>query len=357
MYTVIMAGGSGTRFWPASRKKKPKQFLPIFGTEPMIVETCNRMSPIARDKEIIFVLGVGHLAEAGALFQGRPVHLLGEPVGRNTAPCIGLGALYASFLGCHSPMAFLPADHFIADPDAFIECLAAAAGRVQEGGIATLGIVPTRPETGYGYIKRGKAVSHGLESCYEVEAFVEKPTLARAKEYLSSGKYYWNAGIFLAHPEAILQEIGNCLPPLYEGLMTLKRELPSPPFDEVLSAVYSRLDAISFDYGIMEKTQTDLFVVPCECGWSDVGSWGSLYELREGDQDESGNLIEGDSILMDCNRVFVSNQGKRIVACLGMKDCVIVDTEDALLLADLKRTQDIGKIVEWLKKNGKEPWL
>ena len=357
MYTVIMAGGSGTRFWPASRKKKPKQFLPIFGTEPMIVETCNRMNPIARDQEIIFVLGKEHLAEAGALFQGRPVHLIGEPVGRNTAPCIGLGALYASYLGCDSPLAFLPADHFIADPAAFIECLVAAASRVRDGGIATLGIVPTRPETGYGYIKRGKRVSHGIESCFEVDAFVEKPTLAKAQEYLKAGKYYWNAGIFLAHPKTILQEIRNCLPPLYEGLMALKKELPSPPFDEALAAVYSRLEAISFDYGIMEKTQADLFVVPCECGWSDVGSWGSLYELKEGDQDDAGNLFDEDSILMDCSRVFVSNQGKRIVACLGMKDCLVVDTEDALLLADLKKTQDIRKIVEWLKKNGKEPWL
>lgn len=357
MYTVIMAGGSGTRFWPASRKKKPKQFLPIFGTEPMIVETCNRMNPIAHDNEIIFVLGNEHLNEAGALFQGRPVHLIGEPLGRNTAPCIGLGALYASHLGCDSPLAFLPADHFIADPAAFIECLIAAASQVRNGGIATLGIVATRPETGYGYIKRGKRLSHGIESCYEVEAFVEKPTLAKAQEYLKAGKYYWNAGIFLAHPKTILQEIRTCLPPLYEGLMALKKELPSPSFDEALAAVYSRLEAISFDYGIMEKTQADLFVVPCECGWSDVGSWGSLYELREGDHDDAGNLFDEDSILMDCTRVFVSNQGKRIVACLGMKDCLVVDTEDALLLADLTKTQEIRKIVEWLKKNGKEPWL
>lgn len=357
MYIVIMAGGSGTRFWPASRKKKPKQFLSIFGTEPMIVETRNRVEPIAGDKEIIFVLGQEHLAEAGVLFQGRPVHMLGEPVGRNTAPCIGLGALYASHLGCNSPLAFLPADHFVAEPTEFIKCLLKAASQVSDGGIATLGIVPTRPETGYGYIKRGGRISQGRESCYEVEAFVEKPTLLEAKEYISSGQYFWNAGIFLAHPETILQAIKDCLPPLYEGLMALKSELATPLFGEALVDLYSRLDAISFDYGIMEKTQTDLLVIPCECGWSDVGSWHSLYELKEGDQDDEGNLFDGEAVLLDCSRVFISNQGKRLVACLGVEDCLIVDTEDALLLADLNRTQDIRKIVQWLEKKRKEPWL
>lgn len=357
MYTVIMAGGSGTRFWPASRKKKPKQFLPIYGTEPMIVETCNRMNPIAEDKEIIFVLGKEHLAEAGELFQGRPVHLVGEPIGRNTAPCIGLGALYASYLGCDSPLAFLPADHYIANSAAFLECLASAADMVRDGGIATLGIVPTHPETGYGYIKMGQPASRSGESYYKVEAFIEKPTLMKAKDYLAEGKYFWNAGIFLAHPETILQEIRNCLPHLYEALITLKSELGTSLFDEALDAVYNRLEAISFDHGVMEKTQTDLFVVPCECGWSDVGSWGSLYDLKERKQDGEGNLCEGQSILMDCSRVFVSNQGNRLVACLGIRDCLVVETEDALLLADLRRTQDIRKIVAWLEKNGKESWL
>jgi mannose-1-phosphate guanylyltransferase len=323
----------------------------------MIVETCNRINPLAQDKEIIFVLGKEHLGEAESLFQGRPVHLLGEPIGRNTAPCIGLGALYAQYLGCKGPLAFLPADHFIADSAAFLQCLVTAADQVQEGGIATLGIVPTRPETGYGYIKRGERCSQGSRSCYKVKAFVEKPTLEKATEYLSAGEYYWNAGIFLARPETILQEIRICLPSLHKGLMALEKDLGSSRFDETLAAVYGGIEAISFDYGIMERTQTDLFLIPCECGWSDVGSWGSLYELREGDQDDAGNLFEGESMLMDCSGVFVSNQSKRLVACLGVKDCLIVNTEDALLLADLKNTQNIRKIVEWLRKNGKEPWL
>ena len=358
MFAVIMCGGSGTRFWPASRKDRPKQFINISGKAPMVVETCDRLRPLARDKEIILVLGRGHLNVAKELFKERKIHMLAEPVGRNTAPCIGLGAIYARHSGYEGPVAFLPADHFIGDPSTFIEVLKQAGEVARTGGIVTIGIVPTRPETGYGYIRRSEAnIDFRKSTVYRISAFVEKPDLEKAGEYLASGEYLWNAGIFVATPDTILGEIQQCLPDLYEGLDRLKKVMGTDAFDTELEEVYRQLEPISFDYGIMERTKSPTFVIPCECGWSDVGSWASLYELREQDFDRDQNLSEGNSLLIDCKQSFISGQSGRMVACLGLKNCLIVDTPDALLVADLRRSQEIRKIVEQLKQNQKEELL
>ena len=358
MYLVIMAGGSGTRFWPASRINKPKQFLNIAGDDPMLLETCNRLKPLARDEEMIIVLGREHLKEAEELFTDRNVRILAEPVGRNTAPCIGLGAIYAQYLGCNGPVAFLPADHFIGDTSAFVDCLK-EAGRVAESeGIVTLGIVPTKPETGYGYIKRSQVVYDSSEmSAYRVSGFVEKPSQEKALHYLRSGEYFWNAGIFVATPGTILKEIHQYLPHLHEGLCRLRETLGTDSFEAELEQVYGELEATSFDYGIMERTKSSVFVLPCECGWSDVGSWASLYELKEQDHDKDQNLSIGESILIDCKKSFISSQSGRVVACLGLKNCIVVDTPNALLVGDLERSQEIRSIVEKLKKDQKDDLL
>jgi len=358
MFVVIMAGGSGTRFWPASRKDKPKQFLNISGKDPMVVETCNRLRPLASEKEVILVLGREHLQEAKKLFRNQDVHILAEPVGRNTAPCIGLGAIYAQYLDCKGPVAFLPADHFIGDPSAFVEGLRKAAKLAELGGIVTLGLVPTRPETGYGYI-RGSEVHPDFKQppAYKVSAFVEKPDLEWAQKYLASGEYYWNAGIFVATPETILREIQNHLPDLYEGLKRLEKVLGTEAFEKEMEEVYPALEAISFDYGVMEKTKGPIFVLPCECGWSDVGSWASLYELKKQAHDQHQNLVEGEPLLIDCENSFVSGRSGRLVACLGLKNCLVVDTPDALLVADLEKSEEIRKIVEELQRTQKEDLL
>ncbi len=358
MYAVIMAGGSGTRFWPASRRRRPKQFLPVTGGEPMVVETSNRLGPLCTDEEQILVLGAEHLDEAGSLFRGRSVHMLGEPVGRNTAPCIGLGAVYAASLGCTGPVAFMPADHFIADPGAFLEALARAADMARGGGIATLGIVPTRPETGYGYIRRGDPLAgDGGPAAYRVSAFVEKPDPETALGYIKSGLYYWNAGIFVATPDTIKEEIRRCLPDLAGGLERLEPAMGGPGFRREMEAVYPELPSVSFDYGVMEKTEAEVFVVSCECGWSDVGSWESLYELLGPEHDPDGNLVRGDALLEECSGVLASSGGGRLVACLGMKDCLVVDSPDAVLVADRKRGQDIRRIVRALEREGRESLL
>jgi mannose-1-phosphate guanylyltransferase len=358
MYAIVMAGGSGTRFWPLSRSHRPKQLLNISGENPMLMETCNRVNPLVPDEKMVIVLGKNHLKETQELFQGRKISILAEPVGKNTAPCIGLGAIYARHLGCDEPIAFLPADHFIASPSSFLESLEASGRLAESGGIVTLGIVPARPETGYGYIRREATPvdSSGLPA-YKVSAFVEKPDFETAKSYLFSGDYLWNAGIFISTCETILKEIEDQLPDLFRGLMDLERSLGTRSFETTLKEVYESLSPVSFDYGVMENATSPIYVVPAECGWSDVGSWLSLYELRQGDYDINGNLSEGETLLVDCNNSYISGRSGRFVACLGMDHCIVVDTEDALLVGDLERSQDIRKIVEQLKKMKKEALL
>ncbi len=358
MFAVIMCGGSGTRFWPASRRQKPKQFLNITGRGPMVVETCDRLAPLIADDRVILILGKEHLDEANVLFEGRKVHILAEPVGRNTAPCMGLGALYARHLGSEAPVAFLPADHFISKPHVFLADLESAGKLAAKGGIVTLGIVPTRPETGYGYIRKSQAApGEKALLAYRVSAFVEKPDIEKAHEYLKSGDYYWNAGIFVATPETILTEIEEQLPDLHHGLSRIAGALGTDRFETEFENAYETLQGISFDYGVMENTKQPVYVIPSECGWSDVGSWESLYELRGAERDGELNLAEGETLLIDCEKSFISSQADRLVACLGLKNCLVVDTGDTVLVADLAHSQNIRKIVDRLKKTQKDTLL
>lgn len=324
----------------------------------MVVETCDRLHPLIPDDRMLLVLGAEHLNEARDLFSHRAVHLLAEPVGRNTAPCIGLGAVYARHLGCTGPVAFLPADHTIGLPSRFREDLKTAGEIAGGGGIVTLGIVPTRPEIGYGYIQKSTdRIQIGGATAWRVSRFVEKPDLETAKAYLAGGEYLWNAGIFVARPETILKEIREHLPDLGSGLERISASIGTVRFEDELREVYTDLTAISFDYGIMERTQSEVAVVPSECGWSDVGSWASLHELKGRDADERGNVTEGETLLVSCEGSYVSAHCGRLVACLGLKRALIVDTSDALLVADLDRSQDIRQIVERLKETGKRHLL
>lgn len=354
MFAVIMAGGSGTRFWPVSRRNRPKQFLDIIGKGPMVVETCDRLGLLTREEEMILVIGRPHLHQARELFRGRKVHIVAEPFGRNTAPCIGLGAIYARHLGCEAPMAFLPADHYIGVPDAFVACLRQAAEVAESGAVVTVGIVPTRPETGYGYIEWSEdRPDFWKQPSYRVSAFIEKPTLIKAKQYLAQGNYFWNAGIFVATPEAILGQIQKYLPDLRSALNRLEKALGTDYWENEFEDAYEKLESVSFDNGVMEITEDPVFVIPCECGWSDVGSWASLYEMKEGEYDKEQNISEGECIHIDCKKSFFSSKGGRMVACLGLENCLIVDTPEALLVADLRRSQEVRRIIELLKRSRK----
>jgi len=351
MRIIIMAGGSGTRFWPASRESRPKQFLNIIGSRPLIEQTFHRVAPLAGERNIYLVINALHRELTEKIFEQRQVNILAEPVGRNTAPCIGLAAIHLRCEAGDGPMVALPADHFIADEDAFRSTLSAAARLAQAGGIVTIGITPTRPETGYGYILKGAeqepVLSHPV---FRVERFVEKPDLPTAGEYLASGRYLWNSGIFVFTPNTILQEIQQHLPKVYEGLVTLERQLNQAGYQATLEEIYAGWPSISIDYGVMEQTTRPVSVLPESFGWSDVGSWEALYELRREERSEQNNVVEGSALLVNTKSSFIYSQTDRLIATLGLTDVLIVDTLDGVLVADLRRSQEVRRFTEELKK-------
>jgi mannose-1-phosphate guanylyltransferase len=347
MFAVIMAGGSGTRFWPASRERLPKQFLAITGDRTMLEETLARAERFASPDRISVVVGRVHADLTNRLLSGKPVEILVEPRGRNTAACVGLAALHAGRVEQDEPMIVLPADHFIADVESFTRTIRAAANVARDGAIVTLGIAPNRPETGYGYIHIGAEGGGSSEQPYfRVRRFVEKPDYQTALSYLSSGDYLWNSGVFVFTSRTILQEIKVCMPALHEGLMEIERAIDTPDYDAAVERVYDRIESVSIDYGVMEKTSKPIYVFKADFGWSDVGSWQALYELRRAECDEQGNLSLGDSMIIEAKRNLVFSTTDRKIALLGVEDLVIVDTPDAVMVARLDRSQDVKRFAD-----------
>ena len=353
MNVIIMAGGAGTRFWPLSRTRYPKQFLKMFGPRPLVEETFLRIAPIAEERNIYIIVHEMYRALTEEIFKGREVKILMEPLARNTAPCIGLGLIHIMDEHGDSPVVVLPADHYVGDVEAFQKTIDTAVALVQRGGIATVGIVPTKPETGYGYIKGGDPIS-GREEVYRAEAFVEKPSLDLAMQFLSEGRYYWNAGIFVFKAQTMMEAIRVCLPDIYEGLQYLRNYLGKESYEENVRKVYEKINAISVDYGIMEKTTADVFVIPGRFPWSDVGSWQAVFEMRGRERNEAGNLIDGHAIVLDCKNTFVHSQSARLIGCIGLEDILVVDTPDALLVCHQECSQDVGRCVELIKERGLE---
>jgi mannose-1-phosphate guanylyltransferase len=354
IYPVIMAGGAGTRFWPASRSNIPKQFLNIIGSKTMIEQTIQRVSPVIEEEKVIIVGNEEHHELLKKISGKRRLVILEEPFGRNTAPCIGLAAVYLRKHGVvDEPMAVLPADHFITDEKRFLSILSIGGSLARKGSIVTIGIVPTRPETGYGYLRKG-AVEDKIEGVgvYKIERFVEKPGEEDALRYVKSGDYFWNSGIFIVTPETILKEMQLHLPVLYEGLLRIEQGLGEKNYGKVLKSSYQEFPSVSIDYGVMEKTNHPVFAIPGDFGWSDVGSWESLYGLRKKESDDNENLIQGKGMLFDAGSCFVFNKAEQIVVGLGLEDLVIVNTDDVILVADMKRSQDIKIIIEEIRQKG-----
>jgi len=355
MHIIIMAGGSGTRFWPASREDRPKQFLNIIGSLPLIEQTFLRVVPLTEEKRIYLIITALHRELTEKIFERRQVKILVEPFGRNTAPCIGLAAIHLRREAGDIPMVVLPSDHFIADERAFRSTLRAAAKLAQTGAIVTVGITPTRPETGYGYILKGSeqepVLSHPV---FLVERFVEKPDLQTASQYLASGQYLWNSGVFVFTPNTILQEIQQHLPQVYQGLTILESQLNQVGYQATLEEVYTEWPSISIDYGVMEKTSRPVCVLPGPFGWSDVGSWRSLYELRREELDVQNNLADGQTLLVDTKGSFIYSLTNRLIATLGLTNILIVDTPDGVLVADLHRSQEVRRLTEELERKRKE---
>ncbi|RRN53998.1 mannose-1-phosphate guanylyltransferase/mannose-6-phosphate isomerase [Pseudoxanthomonas sp. SGNA-20] len=347
MIPVILSGGSGTRLWPLSREAYPKQFLPLLGGDSLLQATWRRVAPLATQPPIV-VANVDHrfmvaeqLRQAGC----TPGTVLLEPVGRNTAPAIAAAALQAVADGGDPLLLVLPSDHVIRDAAAFRDAVHQATIAAEEGRLVTFGIVPGGPETGYGYIKAGPG-----EGARPVEQFVEKPDLAKAREYVAAGAYYWNSGMFLFRASRYLQELERLQP---EMLATCRAAFEGARRDED----FVRLDATSFsacpsdsiDYAVMEKT-TAATVVPLDVGWNDVGSWAALWEVAE--QDGEGNAHHGDVISIGCRNTLAWGDG-RLVALLGLEDIVVVDTDDTLLVAHKDRVQEVKEIVTRLKAQGR----
>jgi len=350
---VIMGGGSGTRFWPLSRETKPKQFLNILGEHPLIEETFLRIAPLANEERVYLVINQAHRELTGEIFEDRRIQILEEPYGRNTAPCIGLAAIHIKKRWGNIPMAVLPADHFIGDEELFRTTLRACIELSQGGGMVTIGIPPTKPETGYGYIKQGRRCdSISGQEVFEVDRFVEKPDEKRALRYIKEGNYLWNSGIFVFQADVILSEIGKYLPELHQGLAQIDGVMDGDRYPATLERVYSSLESISIDYGIMESTREPVYTIPGNFGWSDVGSWQALFEMKGDQRDTSGNIVEGLATIIDSRDSFIINRSEKFVAIFGANQMLVVNTPDAVLVGDLNRSQEVRAIAEAIKRQG-----
>jgi mannose-1-phosphate guanylyltransferase/mannose-6-phosphate isomerase len=370
IHVVILAGGSGTRFWPLSRETCPKQMLQIVGEDTLIRQTIKRINGFVPPENIWIVTTEDkaqdirfHLESLGSLVER--IQFIKEPVGRNTAPAIGLAAIYLQHFSSDSLMIVMPSDHAIPDNEKYLGDLKVAIEAAMEDCLVTFGIKPNRPETGYGYIKVDHSSKIKLKGVLKVECFVEKPNLETAKKYLLDGNYFWNSGIFVWKTSKILSEIEKHLPPLYKTLKEIESLLffldkpnklnqPNQPNQpNKLNEFYSSLENISIDYGIMERSSNGL-MVPATFRWSDLGSWTALDEVIE--KDDSGNILKGNTIDIGSQNSIVFS-GERLVATIGLKDMVVVDTPDATLVTPKGRVQEVKNIVETLKKNGREEHL
>ena len=357
-YAVIMAGGSGTRFWPASRELTPKQLLPLAGdpNESLVAATVRRLAPLV-PPENIYIATSKRLADATArAVPGVPrAQILGEPMARNTAPCIAWAtSLIARERGDDALIIVVPSDHFITDEPGFLKVLSRALDAAKLGYLATIGVVPSRPETGYGYVELGPEVRPGIR---EVARFVEKPDRARAEEYVAGKQHLWNAGMFVYRAKAMLDEIETHLPAVTRSLKTL--EAADGDLDRALTSAFEAMPSISIDHGVMEKARR-LAVVPGDFGWNDVGSWQSAWELAE--KDDAGNALPPSSIAVDARNNLVrdlttgSGKKKRF-AIVGVSDLVVVETDDAVLVIPRDRAQDVRAVVDALKARGEKELL
>jgi mannose-1-phosphate guanylyltransferase len=360
VHAVILAGGSGTRFWPASRRLTPKQLLPLAGSadEPLIGATLRRIEPLVPAERVWISTGTRLVGATSAALPKVPAsHMLAEPVARNTAPAIGLAAATIAREDPEAVVVVLPADHFIGDEPEFRKILGRAIDAASKGWLTTIGVVPTRPETGYGYIEVGDRISEGVHAAAR---FIEKPSKERAAELVAGKRHLWNAGMFFFHAGAMLDAIAKHLPDLARGLDRIEAAAAKGEEPKALAEEFPKMPSISIDHGVMEKADK-IAVVPGSFGWNDVGSWQVTWEMSEHDAD--GNALPAGSVAIDAKNNLVRDMtrngaaGKKRWAIVGVSDLVLVETEDAVLVIPRERAQDVRLVVDALNARGESDKL
>jgi mannose-1-phosphate guanylyltransferase len=347
IFAVIMAGGIGTRFWPRSTEKTPKQLLKIFGENTMIQDTVNRLGGLVENEDIYVITNRIQRPEIiNQLKNVPPENIIEEPFGRNTAACIGLASVVIQQKAKDAVTIILPADHIIKEKIEFHKSLKTAAKFAYESkGLVTIGIHPTRPETGYGYIQIDE--THVSDNIYSVLSFAEKPNYATAVRFLESGDFLWNSGMFIWRVDTILDEIHQYLPDLHEGLEKIIRDINSPNYSNTLTTVYGQLKSISIDYGIMEKSQK-VYLTKGNFTWSDVGSWEEVFSLSKKDENGIANVGEIFTDMVVDSYIYSPD---KFAAVIGVDNLIIINTKDALLICRRDQSQNVKKVVEHLKVN------
>ncbi len=348
-HAIIMAGGTGTRFWPLSRKALPKQFLTLFGESSLLRQTYERIQAMFPPERVIVVTNAAYVHLVKAQIPELPDgNVIGEPMARNTAPCIAMAAEVLLARDPDAVMAVLPADHSIRRVDQFMEVLQLCMDEAKDSeGLYTIGITPNRPETGYGYIQYDPSSKRATA---KVKTFAEKPDFETAQAFLASGDFLWNSGMFVWRADRIKEEFRRHLPEMAKLADLFAADIRTDSLQGAVKRFYEVSPSISIDYGIMEKA-AGVRVVPADIGWSDVGSWMAAWELA--DKDPYGNSVIGQPVeLVNAHNCYVRGQGDRLIALVGMEDTVVVDTGDAILIMPAHKSQDIRKLVDRLEQRG-----
>ena len=356
LFAVVMAGGGGTRLWPMSRKQHPKQTLSLTGARTLFQIAVDRLLPLMSLERIFVVTTAEQVDSLAAQYPQIPQsNFIIEPQGRGTASCIGLSALILGQRDPQATMIVVTADHYIADVETFGKSLRAAREVANEGYLVTLGIEPTQPSTGYGYIEQGERLGalDGFDY-YKVEKFTEKPDPQTARRFLDAGNYAWNSGMFVWRVDRILDEIRQQMPELNGVLETLSDVEGTEEFKHTLAQLWPSLPKETIDYGVMENAPR-VAVIPADIGWSDIGTWASVKELYS--DDEAGNVMLGDTLDLDSENTMILADGERLIATIGLEDMIVIDTPDALLITRKDQSQRVKEIVQHLKDRDRDEML
>lgn len=352
LHAVIMAGGSGTRFWPASRRALPKQFLPLAGDRSLLQQAVVRCQPLIPAERIWIVTNELHLAETRKQLPDiAPEHILCEPCGRNTAPCIGLAAVRLLHDDPHATMLVMPSDHVIRTDEVFRNVVKAAADFIAHKPAASVlfGVPPSYPATGFGYIERGAALDDKTAGAFHVQSFREKPSREVAQEFVAAGRYYWNCGIFLWRAERIRQWLAAFQPEIHSRLEKLAVAVGTPTWELMLRVEFPSMPSISIDHGVLEKAE-DIFVWEAPFAWDDVGSWQALPRLLSTDTEE--NTVDGLFCGLETRGCIIRSTPDHLVATVGLEDCIVVHTHDATLIARKDDEQALRRLVALLEERG-----